>query len=241
MRIVTRMIGLGIFFAGVGSASWAQTETNAAPKAYGAPGRFEKDLQAFEATDLQTPPPRGAIVCFGSSSMRMWHPTLKEDLAPLTVIPRGFGGSTMDEALHAVDRVVVPCKPRAILLYEGDNDVAGGIAPELIRDTFLALVKKTRASLPAVRFYVLSVKPSVSRWKLWPKMQATNRLLAEACAKDPLLTFIDVGAPMLNAEGKPRPELFKKDNLHMTRAGYEIWRDTVKPVLLKGELAAEKK
>lgn len=239
MRIAARVIGLGIIMAGVVSACRAQTETNAAPKTYGAPGRFEKDIKAFEAADLKAPPPTGAIVCFGSSSMRMWHPTLQVDLAPLTVIPRGFGGSTMDEALHALDRVVVPYKPRAILLYEGDNDVAGGIAPELIRDTFLALVQKARASLPTVRIYVLSVKPSVSRWKLWPKMQETNLLLSEACAKDPLLTFIDVGAPMLDATGKPRPELFKKDNLHMTRAGYAIWRDTVKPVLLKGELAAE--
>ncbi len=217
----------------------AQVATNGAAKAYGPPGRFEKEIQAFEAADRTAFPPAGAIVCIGSSSMRMWRPTIQEDLAPLAVIPRGFGGSTMDEALHAADRIVLPYKPRAVVVYEGDNDIAAGIAPETVRDTFLAFARKVRGALPDVRIYVLSGKPSISRWKLWPKTQVMNRLLAEACAQDARSTFIDVGASMLDAQGQPRKELFKADNLHMTRAGYELWRDAVKPVLLKGELAFE--
>ena len=238
---MTRVVGFGVLLASVSVAVAAHAESNSVKKAYGPPGRFEKEISAFEVADRKAFPPTGAIVCLGSSSMRMWHPTIKEDLSPLTVIPRGFGGSTMDEALHAADRIVVPYKPRAILLYEGDNDLASGIDPETVRDTFLALVQKVHASLPTVRIYVLSVKPSISRWKLWPKMQAANRLLAEACAKDAQLTFIDIGAAMLDAQGNPRKELYKKDNLHMMRAGYELWRDAVKPVLFKKELEFEAK
>jgi lysophospholipase L1-like esterase len=230
---------LAVLVVGAVASCWGQAATNAAKKAYGPPGKFEKEIQAFEAADQKAFPPAGAIVCLGSSSMRMWHSAIREDLSPLTVIPRGFGGSTMSEALHVVGRVVVPYKPRAILLYEGDNDIGSGIAPETVRDTFLALVTKVRASLPGVRVYVIAVKPSVKRWALWPQMREANRLLAEACAAGEGLTFIDVATPMLDASGNVRKELLKSDNLHMTRAGYEVWRDAVKPVLHKGELASE--
>lgn len=233
-----RRTWVGLAAAVALAACWGRAEQTP-KKVYGAPGKFEKELKAFEEADKKSPPPAGAIACLGSSSMRMWHATIKEDLAPLTVVPRGFGGSNMNEALHALDRVVVPCKPRAILLYEGDNDIGSGIAPETVRDTFQSLVQKARAALPDVRFYVISIKPSVKRWALWPQMQAANRLLAEACAKGQGLTFIDVATPMLDAAGNVRKELLKEDNLHMTRAGYEIWRDAVRPVLLKGEQAQE--
>ncbi len=77
------------------------------------PLRFEKDISAFEKEDKMMMPPEGAIVITGSSSIRRWHPTIKEDLALLTVIPRGFGGSTMADALYYVDRIIIPYKPRA--------------------------------------------------------------------------------------------------------------------------------
>ena len=40
-------------------------------------------------------------------------------------------------------------------------------------------------------------------------------------------------APMLGDDGKPRPEIFVADNLHMNGAGYDVWRDTVRPVLVE--------
>ena len=97
-------------------------------KPYRDPTRFEQQIQAFETTDQQAFPPQNAIVCTGSSSMRGWHDTIADDLAPLTVIPRGFGGSNMNDALHYADRIALAYKPRAIVVYEGDNDIAQGIA-----------------------------------------------------------------------------------------------------------------
>ena len=97
---------------------------------YSNPERFESSVAGFEKSDAEAMPPAGAVLCIGSSSMRMWHPTIKEDLAPLTVIPRGFGGSTMNDLLAFTDRIVMPYKPRAILVYEEDNDAQGGISVE---------------------------------------------------------------------------------------------------------------
>lgn len=199
------------------------------------PARFEEAIQEFEAMDEQGPPPEGAIVCIGSSSMRLWKDRLAVDLHPLTVVPRGFGGSTMYDALHFVDRVVLAYRPRAVLLYEGDNDIALGIEPERIRKTFDALVTRVQGLLPEVRIYVLAIKPSIARWSLWPDMREANRLLDEACILDGRLTYIDIATPMLQASGTPRPDIFLSDNLHMNALGYDIWAQTVGPLLLKGE------
>jgi lysophospholipase L1-like esterase len=169
--------------------------------------------------------------------MAVWYSTIGKDLAPLKVIPRGFGGSTMNDALFFVDRVVLRYRPRAVVLYEGDNDVAAGVAPQKIRDTFDAFVAAIHKAQPETRIYLLSIKPSPSREKLWPKSVEANKLLAAACAADAAhLTFVSTAAAMMTPDGKAREELFRADRLHMAPAGYAIWRDILRPVLMRREM-----
>ena len=212
----------------------------AGKRAYPDPKRFEKRITAFEAKDEKTPPPAGAILCTGSSSMVGWHGTIEKDLAPLTVIPRGFGGSTMHDVLHYADRVVIPYRPRAILVYEGDNDIACGIEPEKARDTYAAFAGKIAKALPGTRIYFIAAKPSIRRWKMWPRMKALNNLVKEMCVGNKMLTFIDVAPAMLDDTGTPRKDIFKADNLHMNRQGYTLWTEVVKPVLMENESKFEK-
>ncbi|OPZ27957.1 MAG: GDSL-like Lipase/Acylhydrolase [Lentisphaerae bacterium ADurb.BinA184] len=212
----------------------------AAGKEYASPMRFADAIRSFEEADERQAPPRGAIVCVGSSSMGGWHPTIQRDLAPLTIVARGFGGSTMNDALHYADRIVLPYKPRAVVVYEGDNDVAQRVSPQTIADTFQAFVEKVHKELPECRIYFLSIKPSIMRWNMWPKMKEANDLIAARCADDKRLTFVDVASGMLNEDGTPRHELFKEDGLHMTGAGYVVWRDALRPVLMQTEMQYEK-
>ncbi len=207
--------------------------------AYPDPHRFEGAIRAFEKQDKLQPPPTGAIVCTGSSSLRMWHGLIHEDLKPLTVIARGFGGSTMYDLLHYCDRVIIRYQPRAVVIYEGDNDTAAKISPEKIRDTFIKLTDKIHESLPKTRIYFLAVKPSGARETLWPVAKRTNQLIAAVCAHDKRMTYVDVASPMFDSTGKLRPDIFIKDRLHMNRQGYEIWRRVLRPILLERELKCE--
>lgn len=220
---------------------WCAVCAVAAPASgsYPDPERYRDTIQAFLDDDAGTPPPASAIVAVGSSSMRMWHPAIRQDLAPLTIIPRGFGGSNMNDLAYFLDDVVIRYRPRAVMIYEGDNDAAAGVAPARVDELFGQIVARIRAALPGTRIYVLSVKPSISRWAIWPQMRETNRLLEARCDGDPLLTYVDVAAGMLNEEGTPRPEIFREDRLHMTDAGYRIWTAAVRPVLLAGEARFE--
>jgi lysophospholipase L1-like esterase len=203
------------------------------PAGYPDPARFEAEIDAFTAADREQPPPEGALLCIGSSSMRFWHATLARDLAPRTVIPRGFGGSTMADVLHFAPRVVLPYRPAAILLYEGDNDIDFGVAPEDFLAVFARFVALVETELPRTRILVMSIKPSPARWAEWPAMRAANALLAAACADDPRLWYVDVATPMLDRDGQVRRELFLPDLLHLNESGYAVWREVVRAALTR--------
>jgi lysophospholipase L1-like esterase len=202
--------------------------------AYPDPERFAGDVAAFEAADAVAPPPADATLCIGSSSMRMWHPTIARDLAPLTVIPRGFGGSTMNDVLHFAPRLVLPYRPAAILLYEGDNDIDFGVTPGEFMAAFRAFVALVDKNLPGTGIFVISIKPSGSRWAKWPAMRTANEMLQADCAANARLTYIDVATLLLGDDGLPREALFLPDRLHLNAAGYEVWSQAVAAVLLGG-------
>lgn len=217
----------------------AQADVDYQSRDYNSPLKFESDIERFEKAAAANPPPKGAVVCIGSSSMLGWRDTIESDLAPITVIPRGFGGSNTNDALHYADRIVLPYQPRAIIFYEGENDIAQGIPPQQVAETFKAFVDKIHAELPACRLYFLSIKPSIQRQQLWPAMQEANAMIQKFCSQDPRLTYVDVASGMFDEEGGLKLDIFKKDNLHMNRKGYIIWREKLMPYLLEGEIAKE--
>ncbi|MFK7789771.1 MAG: SGNH/GDSL hydrolase family protein [Phycisphaeraceae bacterium] len=202
---------------------------------YRSPDRFEREIQKFEKADAKAMPPKDAVLCVGSSSIRMWHGSLAEDLEPLTVIGRGFGGSNTNDLLYYADRIVINYKPRAVMIYEGDNDIAQGVKPVAIVATHKQLLNKIKRDLPGCRVYILAVKPSPKRWKFWAKMQSVNESLAELADERDNVTFIDIASPMIGRDGQPRAELYIKDDLHLSQAGYKLWRDTVRPILVEAE------
>lgn len=204
------------------------------------PDRFEQDIEKFEQEDAKAMPPQNLVLCVGSSSIEMWHSNLSKDLAPLNVIGRGFGGSNTNDLLHYADRIIIKYKPRAILIYEGDNDIAEGVKPIAIVATHILLLDKIERDLPGCRVYLLSIKPSIERWEMWPKTSQVNEALAKLAEDRKTVTYIDIATPMLGTDGKPRPDLFIEDKLHMNRKGYELWRDTIRPILVEAERKYEK-
>lgn len=192
--------------------------------------RFEPEIRAFEASDRAAMPAPGGIVFVGSSSIRRWT-SLAADFPGLPVLNRGFGGSTFPEANHYVSRLVFPYRPRTIVVYEGDNDVSDGRTPQQVLADYHEFVRLVRSTLPSARIVVVGIKPSPSRWRFADAQREANRLLRAAAASDTLQSYVDVFAPMLRADGRPEPSLFVSDSLHMTPAGYEIWRAQIAPHL----------
>ena len=204
------------------------------------PARFEQAIEAFEAKDKVSPPPANAIVLTGSSSIMFWNEDAPEDLTPLTVIPRGFGGSVMNDALHYLDRVALSYKPRAILLYEGDNDTGrNNIPTQMIMSQLQQIIARIHEQLPQTRIYLLSVKPSVARQATWPAALEVNKRYQEVAAADPLIHYIDVATPFMKVDGTVMTDIFREDELHLNEKGYDIWAAAIKEVLMKHEAQYE--
>ncbi|HOX08988.1 MAG TPA: SGNH/GDSL hydrolase family protein [Planctomycetota bacterium] len=191
---------------------------------------WEPEIREFEAQDRKSPPPAGAVVFVGSSSIRLWE-TLAADMAPLAVVNRGFGGSTMADVLKYANRIVIPCRPRAVVIYEGDNDINRGATPAQVAAGAEELAGMLAAALPGVRLFFMGIKPSPSRVPLWPKFVEASRLIEDFCRRSGHV-YIDVAPGMLDASGRPRPELYVEDGLHMTAEGYRGWTGVVRPVLV---------
>lgn len=228
-------LGKAVLWAAViGSTFGAGTETGrravcAAEKPKNPENRWEAQIQAFEAQDRKQAPPRQGVVFIGSSSIRLWD--LGKSFPDLPAINRGFGGSQLADAARYVDRIVAPYAPRVVVLYAGDNDIAAGKSPEQVAADYRAFVQRVHAALPAARIVYLAIKPSLARWKLVDKMRRANGLIRAAAREDRRLVFVDVDPPMLDANGKPRPELFKPDGLHLNDEGYKLWAELLRPHL----------
>jgi lysophospholipase L1-like esterase len=204
---------------------------SSAAAAGSAEARWEPEIRAFEAADRTNAPAVGGIVFVGSSSVRLWK-TLAEDFKGWPVVNRGFGGSQLSDSVLYAERIILPYRPRQVLLYAGDNDLAAGKSPDQVFSDFQAFVAKIQHALPQARISFISVKPSPARWALVEPMRRTNQLIAEFVRTHSNLDFIDVFNPMLGGNGQPRPEIFAADKLHLNAQGYALWSETVRPHLL---------
>jgi lysophospholipase L1-like esterase len=190
--------------------------------------RWEKDVAAFEAADLASPPPKGEILFIGSSTIRLWD--LKTSFPDLKTINRGFGGSEMADSTRYVDRLVVPHSPRIVVVYAGDNDIMG-IASEQIVIAFERFVRAVHAKLPETKILYIGIKPSLLRWGQVDRMRQANAMIRQFCERDDRLGFVDTDNAMLGWDEKPRKELYVADGLHLTAAGYQILTALVRPLL----------
>jgi lysophospholipase L1-like esterase len=148
-----------------------------------------------------------------------------------TVINRGFGGATLEDVIRYAERIILPYKPKQIAIYCGENDIANGVAPEVVVERFKKLSTIIRAKLPNAKIIYVSIKPSPSRAKFQGAMIRANEMIRQEISSMANAKFVDVYYLMLTKDGKMRPELFLDDNLHMNENGYMIWKDAITPFL----------
>ena len=195
-----------------------------------APEKWLGEIDQFIMRDAVSPPPPDSVLFVGSSSIRLWA-SLAQDFRGLPVVNRGFGGSELSDTLFYADRIILPYKPRVVVIYAGENDLWAGKAPENILTDFQMLRAKIHAALPATRIIYLAIKESPARTRIRPQVQLANKLLSIDCLGDPRCLFVDVATPLLGPGGQPRPELFREDQIHLMPAGYAIWTGVLMPYL----------
>lgn len=193
---------------------------------------FIEEIEAFKRQDSISAPPKNAVLFVGSSSFRMWD-NLQQDFPKYKIINRGFGGSTFNDLIRYTDVIVLPYKPKQIVIYCGDNDIAAGVSPEETGERFDTFVKIVRSYLPGSKIIFVSIKPSPKRLQFEKQIMAANAIIKSKIERMKKAHYVDIHTPMLSPEGTPRQELFTSDDLHINEAGYALWQQVLKPVLAK--------
>ncbi|WP_019988941.1 GDSL-type esterase/lipase family protein [Rudanella lutea] len=209
---IIALLWLAYFPTGV----WAQTN------------KFEAEVAKFEETDRQTPPPTKAVVFTGSSSIRLWE-NLSDYFPGHTLLQRGFGGSELSDVRHFADRLIIRYKPKQVVVYAGENDIAAGATAEQTYNRLVDLFQYVRKALPRAQFTFISIKPSPSRRQYRPVVDATNERIRLFLRQQRRADFVDIVPVMIQANGEPKGELFKSDSLHMNTKGYELWGQVLRP------------
>lgn len=195
---------------------------------------FWDDIQSFKKQDSANFPGINKILFIGSSSFTNWK-DVQTYFPTYPIINRGFGGSTLVDQIRYIKDVVYPYKPKQIVIYCGENDLASSdtVSARTAYNRFRQLFNLIRAKFPNVPLLYVSMKPSPSRVLLMSKMREGNKLIRDFLKTKKQTGFIDVYKDMIDDEGKPRQELFLDDNLHMNKTGYAIWKKAIEPYLKK--------
>lgn len=195
---------------------------------------FADEIAGFKKKDAASFPPANAILFVGSSSFRKW-----EDVAGYfpnyTIINRGFGGSTLPDVIRYEKDIIFPYHAKQIVIYCGENDVASSdtVTAQVVFDRFKKLYTDIRAVMPDVPVLFVSLKPSPSRWQMRDRMMGANKLIKKYLKRKGNAAFVSVWNDMLGADGKPMPDIFVGDKLHMNAKGYAIWQKLIEPYLIK--------
>ena len=187
-----------------------------------AQNRFEKEIVAFEKQDSIALPAKGMKLFIGSSSFRLWK-SFDADTKGMNAFNRGFGGSTLKDALYYFDRMVVKYQPSWVFMYEGDNDLASGTSPEEIAAQFEEFSSRLAKQVPGAKLVFVSARPSLAREAMKAKQQDLNQRIAAISAKKKGHYVIDMHSPFYNADGSLMQDIFVADRLHLNEKGYAIF------------------
>jgi len=186
-------------------------------------------IENFLRWDQKNTYVENGILFLGSSSVRKWPTSNYFNYLP--IINRGFGGSHISDVNYYFKNIASIYKPRTIVLYAGDNDIAGKKTPEQVLEDYIDFIILVREHLPQTKIIYLPIKPSPSRWSMWNDMRRANRLIKMYTDSDNMQYYADTATPMLDSQGKPLGDLFVDDSLHLSKKGYDLWSEILKPIL----------
>ena len=248
MRRLFTLIALLLCLVGSASAAKKKSKT-AQPETHTVTGEIGVSKTSnmewvlrYEAKDIATlreraksEPSKCDVMFFGSSSIRLWK-SLKQDMAPLTVVNRGYGGATLRDLHYNYKTVMAHYRPKAFVIY-CDNDLRTSPKTNItvgeLFDLYRLLFQRLEKDYPGVPVYLLAMKHCQRREAIRDRQAAFNLVMKEYASVSNQVTFVDTCTPLLTEEGKIDPSLFLDDRIHLNAAGYAIWTKVLRPLLIK--------
>ena len=194
--------------------------------------KYAKEIAQFAQEDKKGIDSNNLVVFIGSSTLRKWT-DMQSYFPQSNILNHGFGGSRLAEAIYFADKFVYQYKPAQVVLYEGDNDLGGGIPVETLFADLKKFVQQTEIKLPKTQFVLLSVKYSPRRNAQREQFKEYNAKMKEFVATKPNLKYVDIASVVLNENDTYRKELFTGDSLHVNADCYKLFAKKIEPFLIK--------
>ena len=175
---------------------------------------------------------KNLIVFYGSSSFRLWN-NLNEDFKSYNVLNYGFGGAFIEDCIRYFDRLFSNINPIAFVLYVGGNDLSLEYSNRKINSLFKILLTKIKSQFPNTKIICVSIKPSYHRIEKFKKIKKLNTIMQEELMKNDKNSYVDIFKLFLNKDEKIIKSYFVKDNLHLSKKGYEVWKKAILKVFQK--------
>lgn len=168
-----------------------------------------------------------SMIFYGSSSFTLWK-TLHDDFKEYKPVNLGFGGSTLEACVFFYKRIMQALNPAHFIIYAGDNDLGDGKKPEVVAKYYDQLCSAIRESCSKATITYISIKPSIARWDIDDRIQRTNMLIKQHMLSKKLGDyFVNVYDEMTDKSGYPVREYYADDGLHLSQAGYALWKQTL--------------
>ena len=184
---------------------------------------YDEHLEKIVSSANQLPHSQTRIVFAGSSTFRLWD-NIAESFPEYEVVNAGIGGSCFDDLYRYKEQLISDTKPDILVIYEGDNDIVHVEEDGSQREVFTIhsdawkLMNWIRNTHPNLPVFILSPKPSPSRWEHLARYKAVNSLLQQG-AEAYNYHFMDCWPWLTDNNGEVDSKLFISDMLHLNAKG----------------------
>lgn len=187
---------------------------------------------AVEKFAEQPEPASGGILLVGSSTFTLWK-NAAQDLAPLPVTNRAFGGSQTSHQLLFFDQVIPSARPALLVWYCGSNDINAKKTVGSILERTSEWIARVQKSLPTAQILILSAmrSPQKKRDGYLLKVDELNEQLSSLPAKTPRVFYLDLNPAFQDGDGEPCQDLYVEDGLHLNPSGYQRMVKILRPAI----------
>ena len=198
------------------------------------------NLEKYQTANTELPAAtdrENRVVFMGNSITEMWKDADPDFFKENPYVNRGIGGQTTPQMLLRFRQDVIDLHPKVVVILAGTNDIAGNTGPmtlEQIHDNILSMVELAKTN--SIKPIVCSVLPAVDYpWRPGKepniKIPKLNTML-KAMAESQNVMYLDYFSEMAD-DRNGLPSKLTTDEVHVTKAGYEIMERMVKDAIDK--------
>jgi lysophospholipase L1-like esterase len=176
------------------------------------------------------------VVFLGDSITDGWRGSgkdvWKDEMEPLKAANFGIGGDRTQHVLWRIENGELEgYKPKAAVLMIGTNNLSANTDEE-IADGVKAIVEAIHKQQPKTKVLLLGIFPRGEKPtdKNRDRIKNINKIIAKLDDDGKTVKYLDIGDKFLEKDGTLSKEIMP-DFLHLSKKGYEIEANAIKPTL----------